>query len=81
MRYYRKPNLFNQVWKVEKISLEVFFWIQKYKNYTENGGEATFIEMELIGTEGHNIIYEAMSQWLPYARDYLKFLGFNTDAG
>ena len=42
--------------------------------------KATFIAMEPSGTEGHNIIYEAIPQWLPYARDYLKSLGFNTDA-
>ncbi|MEN6566278.1 MAG: alpha/beta fold hydrolase [Veillonellales bacterium] len=50
---------------------------QIYKKYSENGGRATFIEMEPSGTEGHNIIYEAIPQWLSYARDYLKAIGFN----
>ena len=52
---------------------------QIYKKYTENGGKANFIEMGPSGIEGHNIITEAIPQWLPYARDYLKSLGFNTD--
>lgn len=47
-----------------------------YQAYTENGGQATFIKLGSSGTEGHNIVYEDIPEWLPHARDYLKGLGF-----